>query len=454
MQWNAFKATCGRLLKGRKPLQLPRLMLPLWGTMTWADSLVGLGYLVWPFRLVRGPAITALEEAFARKVGVSHAVTFSAGRVGLYAILRGLGIGAGDEVLLHVPTHIVVPDAIRYTGATPVFVDCNPSDYNMDLQHAENQVTPRTKAIVLQHTFGIPVDMDAALALAKRHGLAVVEDCVHALGATYGGRPVGSLGTAAFFSMEETKVISSMMGGVAVTDDPHLAAALRSFQATCGWPSTSLAARYVTKLVLYHVLGQPTIAWLFYPLISSLRRANWVNIAPTPTTEEEQLGLKPNGYEQRLSNAQAAMALRQLSRLDSNLKHRRRIAELYRTRLSAQATLPLPSPKAEPTYLRFPLWAEDRPSAIRRTAGSMAAGLWFTSVLEESETPQHGGYRMNSCPIAESAAGHLINLPTHLRVTERDAERIVQSLTGVRLRRMSVATDHAAPTSFKSGGPD
>src|SRR5207248_6324325 len=109
-------------------------------------------------------------------------------------------------------------NAIRYTGAKPVYVDCQLNTYNMDLKEAEQRITSRTRALVLQHTFGIPVDLDAALDLTRRYKLDLIEDCVHALGATYDGRQVGSFGRAAFFSTEETKTISTTMGGMAVTD--------------------------------------------------------------------------------------------------------------------------------------------------------------------------------------------------------------------------------------------
>ena len=119
----------------------------------------------------------------------------------------------------------------------------------VDLDLAKRLVTARTRALLLQHTFGTPADIDCALEFGRRHGVAVVEDCVHALGASHRGQPVGSFGNAAFFSTEETKTISSTMGGMAVTDDAELAAKLRVFQARCAPPSRALVGRYVLKLV-------------------------------------------------------------------------------------------------------------------------------------------------------------------------------------------------------------
>src|SRR5207249_8180397 len=112
-----------------------------------------------------------------------YAISCNSARVGLYGLLRALGVVEGAEVLLSIPSHIVVANAIRYTGAQPVYVDCRLEDYNIDLEDAERRITPRSRVLLVQHTFGIPVEMDAALALARRHNLVVIEDCVHALGA-------------------------------------------------------------------------------------------------------------------------------------------------------------------------------------------------------------------------------------------------------------------------------
>ena len=398
----------------------------LGGTTTAGDAWTAVGYLLTPGRLVRGPAIEAYEAAFAERVGVRHGYSFVSGRVALFGILKALGVGPGDDVLLQVPTHIVVANAIRYTGARPVYVDCRPDSWNMDFDQAERRVTERTKALVLQHTFGIPADLDRALALCRGHDLDLVEDCVHALGATFDGRPVGSFGRAAFFSTEETKTISTTMGGVAVTDDETLAGSLAEFQRRCPWPSRWLVARYVLKLLVYHVLTGPRIHRWARPLYEATGKRQPL---PGPTSAPEWRGERPARYEERLSNAQAALGLRQLERLDDNLAHRRRIAAIYAERLAGRGLgLPAAPAGADPAFVRYPVWSADRSAAVRALAAHTVPGVWFTSVLGESESPSFGGYRMGSCPTAEAAARDLVNLPTHPRVSPEDAERIAAAV--------------------------
>jgi len=409
---------------GRRTLS--RQVALLGGTTSAGDCMAGLRYLAAPRHLVHGPAIAAYEQAFAEKIGVHYAYSFAAARVGLYGLLQALDVGVGDEVLLQVPTHIVVANAIRYTGATPVYVDCRLDTYNIDLEQAERRITPRTKVLLVQHTFGIPVEMDAALDLARHHGLVVVEDCVHSLGARYAGRRLGSIGKAALFSTEETKTISSTMGGMVLTDDPELAGRIASFQSACASPAVSLAGRYVLKLVLYHLLSQPHLHHYARALYERLGRRHPL---PKPTSIAEVRGLKPARYEGRLSNAQAALALRQLRRLTSNLGHRAATARSYQAVLAESAAdVPRPPVLAEPAYVRFPVWVRDRVAAVRAVAPHAVLGTWFTSVLEEAASPAAGAYVSGSCPRAELVAKHLVNLPTHLRVQPDDVQAITAAL--------------------------
>jgi perosamine synthetase len=404
-----------------------RRLALLGGTTSFADCAVAIRHLLDSRSLTRGQAIADYEDAFARFVGTRYACSFAAGRVGLYGLLRILGIGTGDEVLLQVPTHIVVANAIRYTGAQPVYVDCELRTYNMDIEQAVPKITPRTKAIVLQHTFGIPADIDAAMTVAKEHGLSLIEDCVHSLGATYRNRQVGSLGRAAFFSTEETKTISTTMGGMVVTNDSELAAGMEAFQDKCLWPSASLTRRYMTKLAVYHVLTQPNVHRYSRAAYDRLGQRSPL---PRPTSTEELFGRRPVDYEQRLSNAQAALGIRQLARLPSNLAHRAAVAEVYERRLAERGfRLPQPPSETAPAYVRYPVRVEDRASAIASVAPHAVLGTWFTSVLEEAAAPRYAGYEDGSCPNAEAAARHLVNLPTHPRVRPEDIDAIVAALS-------------------------
>ena len=406
-----------------------RRLAQLGGTTTRGDAARALALATRRRGLIDGPALERYEAELARGTGAAHGVSFAAGRIALFGILRGLGIGAGDEVVVPLPTHVVVTNAVRYTGATPVYADCRLTDFNVDPDRVADAIGPRTRAVLVQHTFGIPADLERLLELAGAAGVPLVEDCVHALGATWRGRPVGGIGAAGFFSTEETKVISTTMGGAAVTTDDALADHLRRFERECPPPSAWLTRRRLAKLAVYHVLTEPRAHVLARPAYELFGGRNPL---PVPTTPEELAGERPPEYEQRLSAAQAEIALRQLARLGENLAHRRAMAAEYRAALEPLGFAPPEVARdVEPAWVRYPVRVADREAAIRALRPLVVPGTWFTSVQEEAVRATINGYATGSCPTAERAARELINLPTHGRVTRDDVARLAEVLARV-----------------------
>lgn len=415
----------------KKRSLFPRRVALLGGTTSIGDCIAAASFLFFrPHHLVEGKSLRRYELAFAEYIGVRHGYSFSSGRVALSGILRALDIGEGDDVLVQVPTHIVVANAVRFAKAHPIFVDSSFATCNMDVHALEQSVTSRTKAIVLQHTFGIPGDLNAVLKVAGRRGITVIEDCVHAMGAKYRGARLGSIGRAAFFSTEETKTISTTMGGMALTNDDELAVGLQTFQQGCSPPSASLTARYLAKLVAYHMLTQPHLYRYTRPLYEAFGRRNPL---PGPMTTEEIRGVKPDGYERRFSNAQAVLGLRQLRRIEGNLMHREKVSAAFKMRLEALGfDMPHPPSGSTAAHVRLPVYVEDQQAAVAAAAGPAVLGTWFTSVLEEAVDPLVGGYVAGSCPVAELLSQRIVNLPTHERVSAGDIESICEALSAVK----------------------
>ncbi len=170
-----------------------------------------------------GEYVGRFERDFARFCEAQHAVATSNGTTALHLALVTLGLGPGDEVLVPDLTFVATANAVRYTGATPVFVDADPGTWTLDPADARRKLTGRTRAIVPVHLYGHPVDLDPLLALARSHGLEVVEDAAEAHGARYKGRRVGALGHLGAFSFYGNKIITTGEGGMVVTNDPALA---------------------------------------------------------------------------------------------------------------------------------------------------------------------------------------------------------------------------------------
>jgi perosamine synthetase len=177
-----------------------------------------------------GPAVTLFEKRWADYLGVRHAITTSSGTTALHLSLVTLGIGAGDEVIVPDFTMIATVCAVLYTGASPVFVDCDPDTYTIDPVLIASAITSKTKAILPVHIYGHSANMDPILALAAAHGLFVIEDAAEAHGATYKSRFCGSIGNIGCFSFYGNKIITTGEGGMLVTDDDSLAARARSLK--------------------------------------------------------------------------------------------------------------------------------------------------------------------------------------------------------------------------------
>src|SRR6185503_2908157 len=187
--------------------------------------------------LIQGPDISRFERAMADRLGVRDVITTSYGRMAFYYILKAFGFPAGAEVIVPALTFWVIPEMVRVAGLTPVPADVDPRTFNLDARAFERAITSRTVAVVPTHLYGLPCDMDAILAIAERHGLAVVEDCAHALGARHFGRQVGTFGDAAFFSFQTLKPLNTYGGGAAIVRDPALRARVRAHAQAEPWPS-------------------------------------------------------------------------------------------------------------------------------------------------------------------------------------------------------------------------
>lgn len=358
-----------------------------------------------------GPEIAAYEEAFAAACGARRAFSLAAGRMALYRLLEALGVGPGDEVVLPAFTCVVVPNAILYRGAVPVYVDIDARTFNIDPRLIEAKLTPRTKAIIAQHTYGRLCDVEAISALARPRGVAVLEDCAHALGAERGGRRAGSLADAAYFSTDHSKVISTSTGGMITTSDPALAARLESLQRDTPFLPEGRVRAILATFVAEWLLEDPRV----YPLGRWVLRA--LGRLRLRAYFDDELSLtRPAAtpYPARLSCAQARIGLRQLRKLPENLAWRRRCAALYR---AARGEPPF-EPAGEHVFLRDTFLVDDRAAWIERYRDVLEMGVWFTSVAQGRDFDLGKiGYQAGSCPVAEDAARRCVNLPTHPRIT-------------------------------------
>ena len=378
---------------------------------------------------VDGPAIAKYEGAFAEAVGASHAVGFWKGRVAFFAALRALGVGEGDEVVMPAYTCLVIPAAVTFLKAKPAYVDIEPVYCTMDPDKLSAALTGRTKVIMIQHTYGWPsFALDRVMDLAKAKGLPVIEDCCHALGTRQNGRHVGNFGVSGFFSTQWSKPFTTGLGGLLVCNDQEFhEQVLRVRDAEARWPGPAASAQLAAQGIVHSLL--------VYPQTTSIVRGvyRWLtkrSILTGSTARAEYCGWQP-GYFQRMCAVQAAAGLFELQHLGALLDHRRRITEYYLRALHEMGWPMPPWPENADVYLlRVPVRVANKKEALQAADHQgIELGDWFVRPLHSHLAAQEDfGYVTGMCPNADRAAGEIVNLPTHPRVSLKHAERVIRFL--------------------------
>lgn len=340
-------------------------------------------------QLSLGPKLEEFEQAAARYIGTSHAVAVSSGTSGLHLCVRALGISPGDEVIVPSFTFIAVANAARYEGATPVFVDVDPRTLNLDPAKIEQAITPRTRAIVVVHTFGCPAALAEILEIAARHRLSVIEDACEAFGAEYDGRRVGSFGDAGVFGFYPNKQITAGEGGMIVTNDPRIAVLARKLR-------------------------------------------NQGRGAAGEWLEHEELG-----YNYRIAEPSCALGIEQLKRIEAILERRAAVAREYQRRLESHPDLELPpvalarrriSWFVYVVRLRGPRAPAQRDEVLAAMASrGIACGRYFAPIhLQPAYRTQP--HRCMDLTHTEAIAPRTLALPFFNRITDEQIEEVCRTL--------------------------
>lgn len=335
-----------------------------------------------------GPFVARFEQQMAAKVGRHHGVAVCNGTAALDAAIEALGIGPGDEVILPAFTIISCITQIVRSGAIPVLVDSDPLTWNMDVGRIEALITARTKAILVVHIYGLPVDMDPLLALASRHGLRLIEDAAEMHGQTYRGRPCGSFGDISTFSFYPNKHITTGEGGMLMVDDDRLAEECRSLRNLCFQPHR----RFV----------------------------------------HERLG-----WNLRMTNLQAAIGVAQLERLDGFVLRKRAMGERYNELLAGLPGVQLPLARtdyAENIYWVYGLVLDDAHDLDSREAmrrlGDKGIGTrpFFCPMNQQPVLRRMGYFEGDRHPVAERLYSRGFYIPSGMALTESQMTQVAATV--------------------------
>jgi perosamine synthetase len=341
-----------------------------------------------------GPFVKCLEEGVALYTGRRHGIAVCNGSAALEVAVTALHLGPDDEVILPTFTIISCANAIIRAGATPVVIDADRVTWNMDVSQLEEKITSRTRAIMVVHTYGLPVDMDPVLDLATKYGLKIIEDAAEAIGQSYKGKPCGSFGDISVLSFYPNKHITTGEGGMILTDDASLAERCRSLRNLC----------FGSKRFVHQEMG-----WNF-----------------------------------RMSNVQAALGVAQLEKLDKFIAQKREMGALYRNRIKDIGVLQLPAISAdyaENIYWVFGVVLNDEfpfdaSSAMERLAArGIGTRPFFWPMHEQPVFQKMGLFQDTRCPVAERLGRRGFYLPSGLALAPAEIEVIAAKVRKTLLDR-------------------
>jgi perosamine synthetase len=344
--------------------------------------------------LTTGPKVGEFEEALAARVGAKFAVAFSSGTGALHGAAFSAGLKSGDAAVTSPLTFAATANCVLYQGAQPVFADVSPDTLNLDPDHLAERIKPNTRAVFPVDYAGHPADLDPILALADTHGLTVIEDACHALGAEYRGRHSGSIAHMSVFSFHPVKHLATGEGGMVTTDRSDFAESLRRFRNH--GISTDARQR--------HASGQ----WHYEMVLL--------------------------GFNYRLTDVACALGLSQLKKLDPNLARRREIAARYTAAFRNFPGIVPPTVRADvnPAWHLYPIRLDpaklsaDRAQVFRALrAENIGVNVHYVPVHLHPYYRDQFGYRGGEYPVAEAAYEQLISLPMFHGMTEQDVEDVI-----------------------------
>ena len=347
--------------------------------------------------LTCGPAVEAFETAVARRAGAEHAVAVNSGTAALHTALHALGVGPGDEVAVACMSFASTANVVCFTGATPVFCDVDPDTLLLDPADLEQRITQRTKAVIPVDYAGQPCDYAAIGRIAAKHGLAVVADACHSLGAFRGGRQVGALADLTAFSFHPVKHIATGEGGMVLTNDETAAQRMRSFRTHC--MDSDYHSRDAAQAYEYDIIGL--------------------------------------GWNYRIPDICCALGLSQLSRLDAFLARRREIAAEYGEAFSGlEGITPLVClSEVEHAYHLYvvrvdPAIVEGGRDGLfaRLRRSGIGVNVHYKPIHLHSYYRQRYGTGPGLCPRAEAAYPELLTLPCYPGMSREDVDTVIRTV--------------------------
>jgi perosamine synthetase len=394
------------------------------GTNTIEEFKTVLTSVLFRKNLIQGKATAIYQDDLKHYLQSDDIYTFASGRMGFYSILKAIGIQEGEEVILPSFTCSVVPNAVLYSGAMPTYCDINSKDFNIDVTQIERLITPKTRVLYAQHTFGQMCDIDAIIALAKKHNLIVVEDAALALGGRIQEKQAGTFGDFGYFSTDRSKVVNTGLGGIVTLNNNKFKKNFDTF-----YEKTPFLDQYYTKGVAITFLLN---VLMFYPLfywMGSLLNVILSKLNLLFYFNDENKITKPTKYHYpaKLSNILSTIGISQLKQLESNINYRRSVAHYYNGILKMYSETYINDSRN--VFLRYSFLVKNRNYWVNKFSSKIDLSVWFTTIASGREHNfDEIHYGVGSNKTSEFVTKHIFNLPTHNLIKPNKLNKLLSEL--------------------------
>jgi dTDP-4-amino-4,6-dideoxygalactose transaminase len=374
-------------------------------------------------------AIKILEDRIREITGIINCFSVNSGRSGFWLILKALNYSKDSEIIVPGFTCNVLINPIIFLGLKPIYVDINEKTLNLNIEDLKTKINTNTKAIVIQHTFGLPENIEEILKICRENNIDLIEDCAHSLGAKIDGKSVGSFGKAAFFSLGRDKIISSVYGGVIATNNDDLGKKIEEIYKTL--PECTNV--WIKQQLLHPILTEKLIK----PLYNFLELGKYLLIAlqklhilSKGVSDKEKRGEFDESFVKKMPMELASLALNQLEKLDRFNEHRKKIAEMYFKEIKR---VDFTENTSNRLFMRFPIILKDKNtdnilSVLRKKKIFLDDGWRKRNIVPPDCNSSKLSYSQGMCPRAEWVAKHIINLPTSINISLEEAKYITDSL--------------------------
>lgn len=356
-------------------------------------------------------------------------ITCFRGRVGLAGILKAIGLNRGDEVITQAFTCVAVPEGIIAGGGVPVFADIDESSVNVDIDCVEKMVNKRTKAIVVQHTFGYAGPVAEISEIAKDRGISVIEDCCHTFRTELNGKLAGEIGDAAFYSLEWGKPLPCGVGGVVAVNNEELRVDLLGWQQALRSPSAARTLRLELQYLAFSLAYRPSTYWPVKALFNALSRSgaaegNFNDLSVDTVSEEFDLGM---------CTTVARRFRRKQKEIDAVASHARKVVDIYRGMELQGGLSRVKDDVSEGCVLaRYPLWSDSKADMLEAAkASNVELADWYKTPVHPLVGEQQAAvnYKEGGCPVAEEACRRIVSLPTNRGVDRRFLAKVERLLS-------------------------